>query len=551
SQSTATTVTVSGGGVMTRIGEYREDWHTHNNALADVIQLGKTQFGQQVALYVTSMGGNVQQLGASLRAQGKTLNQAYDDSMAAAFQDLGGKTKASWAQAEQVMAQGLDKYYQSMRQTTTRDYDSLQQITAQLINDGYNHRSDLEKRDSERLKQLTEQYMTDKNNGLIDTSKGNINRLSQDMAKFFMDMKDHNSSAIAADIRQLGKDTEGNIDNMFDKVDKHQSERFDQEIAQSQADITRIIQQDSTSLLNALPGSGHAQGGYISGPGTGTSDSVLARLSNGEFVINARSTAEYRPLLEAINNRFASGGYVDPVEPRALGDQKTFVEMLGLMSAMQRAQGALAGAGAGVQGKWAGSVAQWIQQAMTIDRVSGADWFSGLEIIIGHESGGNPNAINLSDSNAAAGDPSRGLMQTIGSTFAAYHAPGTSTNIYDPVANIAAGIRYIESVYHGIDNVPGVRSVRGGGAYLPYDNGGWLPPSGMPVNGLRKPEAVLTPDQSEALIVNAEYIRAQRTAGSEPGTSKQVNIYFTGTQYPNVEQMAALKREMALALGGV
>ena len=45
------------------------------------------------------------------------------------------------------------------------------------------------------------------------------------------------------------------------------------------------------------------------------------------------------------------------------------------------------------------------------------------------ESGGNPNAINLTDSTPAAGDPSRGLMQTIGSTFAAYAGPvrGRST----------------------------------------------------------------------------------------------------------------------------
>jgi TP901 family phage tail tape measure protein len=63
------------------------------------------------------------------------------------------------------------------------------------------------------------------------------------------------------------------------------------------------------------------------------------------------------------------------------------------------------------------------------------------------ESGGNPNAINLTDSNAAAGDPSRGLMQTIMSTFRAYHWPGTSWNIYDPLANVAAAINYAKHVY--------------------------------------------------------------------------------------------------------
>jgi tape measure domain-containing protein len=63
-----------------------------------------------------------------------------------------------------------------------------------------------------------------------------------------------------------------------------------------------------------------ATGGRIIGPGTGTSDSIPAMLSNGEFVINARQTSKFLPLLEAINSgdikRFASGGLVSqlPIE---------------------------------------------------------------------------------------------------------------------------------------------------------------------------------------------------------------------------------------------
>ena len=47
-------------------------------------------------------------------------------------------------------------------------------------------------------------------------------------------------------------------------------------------------------------------GGYVSGEGTSTSDSISARLSNGESVINARSTSMFAPLLSAINE--AGGG---------------------------------------------------------------------------------------------------------------------------------------------------------------------------------------------------------------------------------------------------
>ncbi len=46
----------------------------------------------------------------------------------------------------------------------------------------------------------------------------------------------------------------------------------------------------------------YADGGYVSGPGGPRDDQIQARLSNGEFVINAAATAEHRGILEAINN---------------------------------------------------------------------------------------------------------------------------------------------------------------------------------------------------------------------------------------------------------
>jgi hypothetical protein len=53
-----------------------------------------------------------------------------------------------------------------------------------------------------------------------------------------------------------------------------------------------------------------APGGPVFGPGTGTSDSIPAMLSNGEFVVNANATAKNRSLLEQINsgNQSAAGG---------------------------------------------------------------------------------------------------------------------------------------------------------------------------------------------------------------------------------------------------
>jgi hypothetical protein len=50
-----------------------------------------------------------------------------------------------------------------------------------------------------------------------------------------------------------------------------------------------------------------ASGGQIRGPGTGTSDSIPAMLSDGEFVVNAKSTKQHRGLLEHINGDGLTG----------------------------------------------------------------------------------------------------------------------------------------------------------------------------------------------------------------------------------------------------
>tara|TARA_R100000655_G_scaffold1600_4_gene6043 strand:- start:1051 stop:2787 length:1737 start_codon:yes stop_codon:yes gene_type:complete len=52
-------------------------------------------------------------------------------------------------------------------------------------------------------------------------------------------------------------------------------------------------------------------GGLVSGVGTGTSDSVSARLSKGESVINARSTRMFKPLLSAINEAGGGAAFAD------------------------------------------------------------------------------------------------------------------------------------------------------------------------------------------------------------------------------------------------
>ncbi|MFE7974710.1 transglycosylase SLT domain-containing protein [Streptomyces shenzhenensis] len=98
----------------------------------------------------------------------------------------------------------------------------------------------------------------------------------------------------------------------------------------------------------------------------------------------------------------------------------------------------------------------WIRESLAImaeKNIPGT--YNGIHRNIMRESSGNPRAINLWDSNAAKGIPSKGLLQVIDPTFNAYHVEGTSYDIYDPVANITAACNYAAKRYGSIDNVNG------------------------------------------------------------------------------------------------
>lgn len=121
-------------------------------------------------------------------------------------------------------------------------------------------------------------------------------------------------------------------------------------------------------------------------------------------------------------------------------------------------------------------------------------------LIITHESGWNPTAINLSDINAKEGHPSQGLMQTIPSTFEGNRDKRLPDIITNPLANLVAGLNYATRRYGDLADVPGVFAVAHGGSYVGYDGGGWLG-TGITsaFNATGKPEAILTSSQWDVI----------------------------------------------------
>lgn len=176
-------------------------------------------------------------------------------------------------------------------------------------------------------------------------------------------------------------------------------------------------------------------------------------------------------------------------------------------------------------GAGGGDLGAWIAAALAITGTPGS-WAGPLRVLVMRESGGNPHAINLYDSNARAGIPSQGLAQVIPPTFMAYHQAGTSWNIQDPIANLAAAINYIKGRYGSIF------AVQQANPNLPpkgYDSGGLLPTGLSHVyNGTGRPEAVFTAKQMDALTKNRGHgpvtVNVIQQSGSPQETGRAVAL---------------------------
>lgn len=297
--------------------------------------------------------------------------------------------------------------------------------------------------------------------------------------------------------------------------------------------IARNVGLGELGKINTSGWPSFAAGGQVRGKGGPTSDSILARVSNGEYVMPADKTAQYFPVLEAMRQGalpgFALGGVVGDVinwVGSAIGDAIEFIK--DPIGAFTRALGINTDWARGIAnlpGKMISDSAKWLWEKILAfvspeatkdldnDELAsrfrsiltaairwtgvGEDWLGPLAVLIRRESGWNPRAINLTDSNAARGTPSKGLMQTIDPTFQAYRDKRLPNDPYDPLANIVAGINYIKARYGTIHKV---QQANPNAAPKGYDNGGWLPPGYTTVyNGTGEPELVLTRSQLSSL----------------------------------------------------
>lgn len=288
---------------------------------------------------------------------------------------------------------------------------------------------------------------------------------------------------------------------------------------------------------------GHAEGGRISGPGTGTSDSIIARgdngmlrVSNGEYIVKEKQTSKFLPLLEDINNDrlpgdawfgggYAGGGVVDGKSLMKVNYQlagydaflqatSNILHVFGVNTPNLPKPGSadlgslgggssMFGSDLGLRGSRAANESIVKNVWASMFGWTGQEWAATVPLLM-QESGFNNVAQNPTST-------AYGIFQFPDSTWGGYGIAKTS----DPNRQSVAGGRYIKARYGdpetALQHEHAFNWYRNGGMVglkppKSYDSGGWLGPGDTGRNKLGKPEAVLTPEESAAFVQLAKSI---------------------------------------------
>ncbi|KIO96142.1 Phage tail length tape-measure protein [Levilactobacillus brevis] len=142
---------------------------------------------------------------------------------------------------------------------------------------------------------------------------------------------------------------------------------------------------------------------------------------------------------------------VEKSKSKDTGVEKLFKQEIGKSALAWISKNLQNDSAGGSMGNPGGSgVKRWksaVEKALRANSLSATDWrVNDMLRLISRESGGNPTTVNNWDSNAKAGNPSKGLTQTTLSTFKANAFKG-HTNILNGYDNILASIRYIKRRY--------------------------------------------------------------------------------------------------------
>lgn len=303
----------------------------------------------------------------------------------------------------------------------------------------------------------------------IGTLKTKVSGFKDDLVKKFGDIKDKVVGKVKDMAKEMKDKLVGGIDDLVEKA-KGIPKKIGDGIVEKLSDVKSGIGELANTIIDK----------FKSALGIHSPSKVFEKL--GGFVVaglkNGLTSSNVKEFAGKLFNKVTDGAL------KTWENVKGFFSGFDSLSDIKGMFGGITGkigdffkgmfdGGGGKVGKAGKGVEQWRGIATQALIKTGQYSPANLERLLyqmSTESGGNARAINLWDSNAKKGTPSKGLMQVIDPTFRAYAMKGYDKDVYDPMSNIIASIRYAVSRYGSL-----AKAYKGVG----YAKGGILSGTGM------------------------------------------------------------------------
>ena len=234
---------------------------------------------------------------------------------------------------QEVIRLRMENEIMQMQQSGASELEILQEQASQkleLLNNIQQQEGESEQEFLNRKLQAHQEYtdakkeLADKEVEIEQTKLEAIESVTGGLASAFEALGENNKAfAILSKTLALAEIAINTGKALAAGIAQSQSVPFPANIAAIATTVGAILANIATAI-NTVKSAKFATGGLVTGPGTGTSDSVPAQLSNGESVMTARATSMFAPILSSFNQM---GGGV-PINVAQSSNQSIGEDML-------------------------------------------------------------------------------------------------------------------------------------------------------------------------------------------------------------------------------
>ena len=270
----------------------------------DLEQLEKNMVARSIDAYVAAgqIGAEKAQemqaklLDIMIKAKADLKNQAKEivDELNKEFEDAEKARKdadiMNGGTGEEDDAAKLERY-KTFLQSKLDAYKDYAAVQEQLQKDLSNTNEEIQKNENDKKKQLTEEQLQNMKSYILAVGDA------------FVDFFNSEDKSFHSFLKSL-------LSSLLDAVEIAMEAQYIEILGRGLAKLGWAGVADAAAKLALLKAAfagakalvkGFSTGGYVQGSGTGTSDSIPARLSNGESVMTAKATSMFSPILSAFN----------------------------------------------------------------------------------------------------------------------------------------------------------------------------------------------------------------------------------------------------------